>query len=73
MPTEEVSDGMLHECYIDDDPIRLVAIAKVCDGTAVLHGKPLPAESVKVSVVECRDKDAEYLCLLMRFSLYHKH
>lgn len=58
VPTEEVSDGMLHECYIDDDPIRLVAIGKVFDGTAVLHGKPLPAESVKVSVVECREKDA---------------
>ena len=58
VPTDEVSDGMLHECYIDDDPIRLVAIGKVFDGTAVLHGKPLPAESVKVSVVECREKDA---------------
>ena len=42
----------------NDDPIRLVAIGKVFYGTVVLHGKPLLAESVKVSVVECRDKDA---------------
>ena len=43
---------------VSDDPIRLVAIGKVLDGTAVLHGKPLPVESVKVSIVECREKDA---------------
>lgn len=45
--------------YVDESPLRLVAIGRVHEADSTLHCAPLPAHLVKVIIEEAVDADAE--------------
>ncbi|KAH1249515.1 hypothetical protein GmHk_05G012849 [Glycine max] len=54
----ETGDSDRCGLYIEADPVRLVAVGRVYEGSTLVHNTPLLPGQVKVSVDEVKDADA---------------
>lgn len=53
-----LDDGEQCALYVDEEPIRMVAIGRVVAGGDTIHCKKMAADEVRVTVEEAHDKDA---------------
>jgi hypothetical protein len=53
-----LEDGAACGLYVEENPIRLVAIGRVVGGEPTLHGRPMQEGEVRVTVEEVHDSGA---------------
>ncbi|KAL5164644.1 hypothetical protein HKD37_18G049919 [Glycine soja] len=54
----DTGDSNKYELYIEENPLHLVALGRVYEGSTIVHNIPLLHDQVKVCVEEVKDVDA---------------